>query len=356
MPHKTMLEGGPSVASAALDKAELTNSHPRHGTYPSISSIPLTSRERLEQATEDTTPGVDDESPDTVLYLAYGSNLSAETFLGMRKIRPLSQVNVSVPILQLTLDLPGVPYREPCFANVGFRKLPEKPTIPNPTKPKPPPLDPSDPGYEWDGHLMGVVYEVTKKDWRTIMRTEGAGSSYKEIVVPCISIKPNVAAPEKPRFPSLPRPFFARTLYASYVPDDGNDDPRKCTWWHRLTHGRQRPNPGYAQASARYLKLLKDGAREHGLPESIGQILFLGAWAPLLIIFLTMTGLMADETGKLPRWLAGGVTAMFNLMWMSYDSVYSKVFGDGERTEPDGAATSASDAEKTSLLANGNGK
>ena len=200
MPHKTSLDGGPSVASAALDKAELTNSHPRHGTYPSISSIPITSHERLVTATEDTAPGVDDESPDTVLYLAYGSNLSAETFLGMRKIRPLSQVNVSVPILRLTLDLPGVPYREPCFANVGFRELPEKPTIPDPTKPKLPPLDPSDPGYEWDGHLMGVVYEVTKKDWRTIMRTEGAGSSYKEIVVPCIPIKPKIAVQRRRGF------------------------------------------------------------------------------------------------------------------------------------------------------------
>ena len=375
MPHKTSLDGGPSVASAALDKAELTNSHPRHGTYPSISSIPITSHERLVTATEDTAPGVDDESPDTVLYLAYGSNLSAETFLGMRKIRPLSQVNVSVRILRLTLDLPGVPYREPCFANVGFRELPEKPTIPDPTKPKLPPLDPSDPGYEWDGHLMGVVYEVTKKDWRTIMRTEGAGSSYKEIVVPCIPIKPKIAVPETPGFPSLPKPFFARTLYASYMPDGGHDDPRKCTWWYRLTQGRQRPNPGYAQASARYLKLLKDGAREHELPDvyqkylaslepymlthrrqKIGQVLFLGAWAPLLIIFLTMTGLMADETGKLPGWLAGGVTAMFNLMWISYDSVYSKIFGDGERTEAERDATGSPDEEKTSLLANGHGR
>jgi len=90
--------------------------------------------------------------------------------------------------------------------------------------------------------------------------------------------------------------------------------------------------------------------------QKIGQVLFLGAWAPLLIIFLTMTGLMADETGKLPGWLAGGVTAMFNLMWISYDSVYSKIFGDGERTEAERDATGSPDEEKTSLLANGHGR
>lgn len=379
-PHAS-LDDGPSVASAALDKAEVSRRHPRCGSYPPVSSLPFTSTQRLDQAAEDATPAPGEEAPATVLYLAYGSNMSAETFLGVRGIRPLSQVNVSVPTLRLTFDLPGVPYREPCFANVGFMKLPEVPKLPDPTKPpKLPPLDPSQPGYEWDGRLMGVVYEVTLKDWRTIMRTEGAGSSYKEIVVPCIPIKPKLTVPEKPTFPDLPHTFLARTLYASYTPNCGDDDPRKRKWWHRLAMGRQRPNPGYAQASARYLKLLKDGAREHGLPESyqeylaslqpytithrrqmIGQIVFLGAWAPLLVFFLTMTSFLADETGKLPRWLAGGVSGMFNLMWMSYEAIFKPVFGDGERTEDEGDkrrgrdGRDADEEEKESLLTNGTG-
>lgn len=107
---------------------------------------------------------------------------------------------------------------------------------------------------------MGIVYEVTLKDWRTIMRTEGAGSSYKEIVVPCIPITPS---------PGVPRPILARTLYASHADDDG----QTCAWWRRLTVGRRRPKAGYAQPSARYLKLLRDGAREHGLPESYQRYL-----------------------------------------------------------------------------------
>ena len=59
--------------------------------------------------------------PPTIFYLAYGSNLSAETFQGKRGIRPISQLNVLVPELALTFDIPGIPYLEPCFANTKYR-------------------------------------------------------------------------------------------------------------------------------------------------------------------------------------------------------------------------------------------
>ena len=35
----------------------------------------------------------------------------------------------------------------------------------------------------------------------------------------------------------------------------------------------------------------------------------------------------------MPLWLAVGMGAVFNLMWMSYDYVFKPLFGDGERTE-----------------------
>lgn len=333
-----------SAASAALDKAEISTRQPARGSYPPVSSIPPTSSERLSKAAEDACPSSDSSAKDTVLYLAYGSNMCAKTFLGVRGIRPLSQVNVAAPSLRLTFDLPGVPYREPCFANVGFRNVPEK------KKGRHAELVHQD--MEWDGGLIGVVYEVTQEDYRTIMRTEGAGSSYKEIVVPCYPIAP------KETFPKGPSPFLARTLYAAYT---YNDD--KKSWWQRLLDGRQRPDPNYAQASLRYLNLLRDGGREHNLPTSyqkylvslhpyiatrwtqkVGQYVFLATWAPLLIFFLTMTGFLADETGKLPPWLAKGVAMMFNVMWMSYDAVFKPIFGDGERTEE------ADSDEKTSPL------
>lgn len=151
-----MSPGAPhdSLAPAVLDNAAASSRRPRRGSYPTVSSIPLTSAERLSRATSQ------EPAPKTVLYLAYGSNMAASTFLGMRGIRPLSQVNVSVASLRLTLDLRGVPYWEPCFANVGFRDPPEKPAS-----------NGGKAGDRWDGRLMGVVYEVMLKDWRTIMRT-----------------------------------------------------------------------------------------------------------------------------------------------------------------------------------------
>ncbi|TWU71026.1 hypothetical protein ED733_000807 [Metarhizium rileyi] len=327
-----------SAAPAALEKAEISARQPARGSYPPTSSISTTALERLAKAAEDAHPSSNLAAADTVLYLAYGSNMCAKTFLGVRGIRPLSQVNVAVPSLRLTFDLAGVPYREPCFANVGFRNVPDKKKD---CQAKSVHQD-----MDWDGGLVGVVYEVTQKDYRTIMRTEGAGSSYEEIVVSCHPIV------QEDAFHTAPKPFLARTLYAA---DTSNGDDKR-RWWQRLLDGRQRPDPNYAQASLRYLDLLRDGGREHGLPTSyqnylrslhpyiatkwsqiVGQYLFLSIWAPLLVFFFIMTGFLADETGRLPPWLAKGVTLMFNIMWTTYDAIFKPVFGDGERTVEDDA-------------------
>ncbi|KAK3488476.1 hypothetical protein B0T13DRAFT_96547 [Neurospora crassa] len=298
---------------------------------PSVSSIPRTSRARLSQPDVSPTPFPDEPIPvpaaadvgklpssSTVLYLAYGSNMCTETFLGMRKIRPLSQVNVSAPSIRLTFDLPGIPYVEPCFANVALRKLPRKPPV-IPIPPVDPPHLPS-PGpqppaqgnsggtgadSDWDmdtGGLIGVVYEVTAEDYARIIATEGGGASYHEILVPCIELPAPVRIPEHPR-PDLPKPFLARTLYAPQVPDlpddDGNDpkhpypkppggldsttitggdsdpkDPKQPPklppkWRQALSKlllPIHRPQTPPTQPSLRYLTLLRSGAIEHELP------------------------------------------------------------------------------------------
>jgi hypothetical protein len=339
--------------AAVLRKVSVVTQRPEPKKYPSIASIPRTSTERLAQASEDYLANRDNPSPKTYLYLAYGSNLAAETFLGVRGIRPLSQVNVSVPTLELRFNLPGIPYREPCFANVDYRKLPEKPKLPPkvPVPPFDPPQPPHSESMKWDQGLMGVVYEVTEEDYGTIIRTEGAGAGYKEIVVPCIPLPPKVSIPEKP-YPEIPRPFMSRTLFAPQIPDkDLPDDPRKKKWWYRFLVGPQR-EPGYAQASARYLNLIKDGAKEHELPEDyqrwlhslqpytittmrqrIGAFLFLFSSGLFFLIVVTMSKLFADKSGKAPRWLVVTMTVMFNVTWLVYDKFYKPVFGDGERTE-----------------------
>lgn len=118
--------------------------------------------------------------------------------------------------------------------------------------------------------------------------------------------------------------------------------------------GISRPDPSYAQPSARYLKLITDGGEEHRLPDEYmaylynirpytittfrqkaGRVAFLAVWAPLLLL-LTLGKFLADEEGKAPAWYAALILMGMKALWRSYDGVYRKVFGDGERTIGDG--------------------
>ena len=280
------------------------------------SKLPHTSPARLSSSSEEK----------TILYLAYGSNLSAETFRGRRGIRPLSCINVLVPSLTLTFDLAGFAYLEPCFANTAYRT--------------PPPGQesfPQDPRYRknrWQKGLVGVLYEVTPADYRTIIATEGGGASYQDVVVPCYPLDAGLdCTPDEPEG----EPVLAHTLLC---PRDGERHVR--------------PDPAYAQPSHRYLKLLTDGAEEHSLPsdymaylsdirgftitlmrQKIGRVLFLGMWAPCMLSIMGLGRLLADKEGRVPKWLAKVTGVMFAVMWRMYDVGFKRIWGDGERTVGD---------------------
>ncbi|KAH8815434.1 hypothetical protein F5884DRAFT_817776 [Xylogone sp. PMI_703] len=286
----------------------------------SSNSLPRTSDSRLAQDSPVATAKDQDR---TVLYLAYGSNLSAETFKGVRGIKPLSAVNVHVPSLDLTFDLPGVPYLEPCFANTRYR-----------TDEPPPGLSKQDYHKDrWHKGLIGVVYEVTPEDYATIIATEGGGASYQDVEVQCYTLPTGIGKVDP--IPSG-TPFTAHTLLC---PPDGKGIRRS------------RPDPSYAQASARYLKLITDGAEEHGLPDEymaylynirpytittlrqrLGAGIFLAFWTPLLLVIIPLGKTFADKDGRTPAWLATLTALLFQLVWRSYDMFFKPVFGDGERT------------------------
>lgn len=268
-------------------------------------------------------------SKDTVLYLAYGSNLSTETFRGKRGIQPLSQVNVLVPQLVATFDLPGVPYAEPCFANTRYRRpdgeaytgISEKDEL------LPHPL-----GYHkdrWHKGLVGVVYEVTKADYAHIIATEGGGAGYQDVVVDCYPLSGDPTE-EVPLHPQGER-FKAHTLFSP---------PRII-----------RPDPSYAQPSARYLKLVTDGAEECLLPyeyqnylkgirpyepttakQRLGQFIFLATWAPALALIFGAGDIFLDKDGRYPDWYKAFANAIFVAVWASYDNFFKQIFGDGERS------------------------
>ena len=290
---------------------------------------------------------------ETVLYLAYGSNLSKETFRGKRGIKPLAQLNVQVPSLRLTFDLPGLPYDEPCFANTSRRD--------SDTASQSPPQVRGDentpllrlgenPGRyrkdRWHKGLVGVVYEVTAQDYAHIIATEGGGSSYRDILVDCHPFESKDPTDSVPQYPTT-SPFKAHTLFAPAATSD-LDSPKTAD---RLS----RPDTSYAQASARYLKLLTDGADELGLPyeyqdylrslrpytitsarQRVGHFVFLALWGPIVGLVFTLGRLFVDDKGRMPKWMQQFMAAMFQAMWNNYDSFFKPTFGDGERSISDG--------------------
>ncbi|KAI8935965.1 hypothetical protein NX059_007469 [Plenodomus lindquistii] len=298
--------------------------------------LPQTSQDRLEASLGDApfdaaqleawpATGAGEEDKDkTVLYLAYGSNLCNETFRGVRGIRPLSQVNVVVPSLRLTFDLAGIPYVEPCFANTAWRTQGAR----------------GNDGYHkdrWHKGLVGVVYEVTRRDYAHIIATEGAGSAYSDILVDCHVL---AASDTVPTTPDSPR-FKAHTLFAPLLDDEKKQSTDRVT----------RPDPSYAQPSPRYLKLITDGAAECALPDeyqdylhdirpyritsqrqAAGKTLFLAIWLPLVMFIFALAKKVQDKKGRAPWWFARLSAWVFLAMWISYDTGFKRVFGDGERT------------------------
>lgn len=182
--------------------------------------------------------------------------------------------------------------------------------------------------------MVGVVYEVTLDDYRTIIATEGGGSSYKDEVVQCF-VLPEGSKTVSPD-PSG-TPFQAHTLLCPFNNDDTN----------RI----RRPDPDYAQPSARYLKLITKGAEEHNLPEEyidylhgiraytattmgqkMGQIFFTLVLLPIVLALFGLGKLLADKNGNIPNWLARFMGTLFRYVWAAYDKVLKGIFGDGERT------------------------
>jgi hypothetical protein len=300
----------------------------------SLADQPI-SFDQVKQHSSKSEPSVDE----TVLYLGYGSNMSAETFRGRRNIQPISQINALVPQLALTFDLPGVPYSEPCFANTRYRNTGEgsKTNITHPPYHK----------DQWSKGLVGVVYEITKADYIHVIATEGGGSAYQDVLVDCYALNEDAReeVPLEPRGAT----FKAHTLFS----------PPNVS----------RPDPSYAQPSPRYLKLITDGAEEHNLPyeyqeylknirtytttttkQKLGQFIFLSLWGPIFTFIFMGAAMFLDKDGRYPKWYARFAMATFAACWGSYDDFFKNIFGDGERTIHEKTQNPARLDEKEGLI------
>jgi len=123
-------------------------------------------------------------------------------------------------------------------------------------------------------------------------------------------------------------------------------------WLLKLLVPVRRPDPDYAQPSARYLGLIRSGAEEHGLPaayrewlgslgtyeatrwpQAVGRAVLVAVFGPAFLLLLALGRVFADDGGRLPLWLAAVAGGIFHLTWWVYDRALRPVFGDGERTE-----------------------
>ncbi|PGH34354.1 hypothetical protein GX50_02837 [[Emmonsia] crescens] len=354
-------------------------------TYDPSITIPKTAEERLQAAAHDhaldinvllhdhgpkaklspqaptSLPGAGADKPEeTVLYLAYGSNMSVQSFRKSRGIMPISQLNVYVPGLSLTFDLPGFPYLEPCMAGTKYRD-------PNKTSSS---LEKQDPiltsDQTWNKPLVGVVYEVTLSDYARIIATEGGGASYIDIVTDCYpfpkSYDPADPVPAHPDKDS--KPFKAHTLLSPSSKNGLNNSSLKDA--DAAANGnattpapfpssgpfvRIHPPNAPAQPSPRYKNLLVTGAQEKDLPteyraylssitayevtstrQRIGRYVTVALWAPPLISIVILSSLLTDKHGRTPGWLAASQRALVVGLWWWYDHFAKRAFGDGERT------------------------
>jgi hypothetical protein len=85
---------------------------------------------------------------------------------------------------------------------------------------------------------------------------------------------------------------------------------------------------------------------------------------PIILMIFAMSKKVQDDRGRAPKWFQKLTSLIFLGMWMSYDGVFKKAFGDGERTigdekdmlvaekpyADDEEPSSPKDAEKTRLL------
>jgi hypothetical protein len=326
---KTLLSVSPKTKAKAVVTSELVPELSLSRRQASLSEHAFSNENDLS---------VVREQNKTVLYLAYGSNLCYETFQGRRGIKPLAQLNVVVPELRMTFDLPGVPYSEPCFANSARR---DTNVAGQHTKEKQ--LGSEYHKDRWKKGMVGVVYEVTPSDYAHIIATEGGGSAYQDILVTCYPVSSEDEVPLEPKVGA----FKSHTLFAPPVLPPTPGQP---------TNGRfQRPDPSYAQASARYLKLITDGAEEHNIPKEykdylyslrpytittqgqrLGQFVLTAFWTPFILLVFALNGIFRDDKGRAPKWLVMLSNAIFSSVWTSYDDIFKPIFGDGERTLKDG--------------------
>ncbi|GLC43160.1 hypothetical protein PLESTB_000856700 [Pleodorina starrii] len=179
--------------------------------------------------------------PAGVWYFAYGSNMNPNTLKGRRQVNPLESRPAVLHGWKLSFRMLGLPYIEPGFGTIERVNGTEGGSAAAPWS-RAAASSPSESGSSsrrWESEVHGVLHRISVKDWTQVMASEGVGagkSGYRVVEV-------EVALYDGRR---------VRALTLEGQPPS--------------LHSPSRP----VAPSARYLNLLRDGARHYGVdPEYI---------------------------------------------------------------------------------------
>ncbi|KAJ2488686.1 hypothetical protein IWW37_004590 [Coemansia sp. RSA 2050] len=248
-----------------------------------------------------------------VWYLGYGSNMSSKVLSGRRQVFPVESCPVTVHDYQLTFDMAGLPYWEPGFGTikpVRAQEVTDKDCLLTDSRmPMPMPI-----GCRVGAPLHCIAHLITKRELDHIVNTEG-GNGNPDIGYQLVNIQCETYSGKKIVGMSLVDINTASTGY--------------------------RP-------SARYHKIVMDGAIEHGLSPSyikrleavtpyaaktpgqkVAKYVFLVIGLPLSLPFLIFAVAGLAFGIKVPRPVSIYGELVKRAMWVLHDWIFAPLFGSG---------------------------
>ncbi|KAE8556045.1 hypothetical protein TMatcc_003352 [Talaromyces marneffei ATCC 18224] len=232
-----------------------------------------------------------DETTSHHWYFAYGSNMSLSVLTGRRSIKPLKVELVSIPSHVLCFNVPGMPYTEPAMGGISQKQ------------------------HKGQESVTGVAYMLTDDDFSRLVASEGGGIAYTLVQLDSLSLR------------------------------DGSTIPINTFTARRpVSIGKQR------LPSERYMGLLINGAKEHGLPPCyiarlvvqptfragttrrwiLGRWLFNLLWQPVSRWIQWGVRTYMDSSGHVPTWYLTGFDFLLDLMWAQHDYLHRFLWGRGD--------------------------
>ncbi|KAF9123852.1 hypothetical protein BG015_005234 [Linnemannia schmuckeri] len=280
-----------------------------------------------------TAPTSTTPTPETIWYLAYGSNMEPKVFSGRRKIQPLESHVVTVPNYWLSFDIGGIPFVEPCFASilkmdhsrmhqkeyaleVHSRTMHGREFV----------WDESHPEKSYPPVLQGVAHKITLRDWQLVIQSEGGWghdvpTGYNQIQVDCVR----------------------------------HDSKEKLRAF--VLESRPVSVKSHCQPSARYKNLLTSGAAHHkldpsyqnylanivpyectGVRSKIARVLFTLINSPMILMFAVIVlrnrGKPVEQHTRPPYWAAWVFDKAGRLSATIHDYMVAPIFGSGRCSSP----------------------